>query len=734
MSPLIPFGEYVLETTPLVLKRGKEVIKLPPRQIETLALLVEASGAPVAKQTFLEQVWGGAYVEEANLTQTVFLLRRLLGKLPCGEEYIETLPRHGYRLAAAACVQSPEKVEVSAGPLPQDDPAEVEPSSPQDFDGSAASEGVPVSVTPAPGRGGPASASITRGKWRPLLSTALVLLTLAAVSIFSLAPWEKPRVLRITRLTNDGAYKEVLAPLLSDEARVFFTEIVGNANYLAEVSPLGGMVSRHLMPSAGASAAALSKFHEGLLFNSTWDQGDDHLLTLQSPANGAARRIGDLHAHSAAWSPDGQALAFTVGHTLMMTDTTGSQTRLLAEFPDVPFWPAWSPDGRRIRFSRTASGLREGLWELSVSDKGLRPVNAAGPHEHNACCGSWSQDGRYFVYMVEDAHTSSIWARRESRIAGLLGSHRESVVADGPMDFWRSPLISQDGKHMFAVGEQARGELNRYDGATQTFTPIMPGLSADTISFSRDGKWMTYSLFPEGTVWRSRADGTEKLQLSKPGQFARFPQWSPDGRSVVYMATQPGGVWTDRLVSSNGGPSRPVLDDGSSQGVATFSPDGQQIAFGRIAVYGTIPGNIRGITIVRLGSGSAETIPGSEGLWTARWSPTGEFLAATTLDRQKLMLYEFHTGQWVELFSEGVNDVVWGRDGKELFFDSPNGSKPLIYRVELKDRSVHPYAALGELQRTGFYGWQLSLSAANEVIVLKQAGIVEVYRLDVELP
>jgi DNA-binding winged helix-turn-helix (wHTH) protein len=96
------FGDFALTPDPPTLRRGFEVLKLPHRQMEVLRLLVEAQGSAVPKTVFFEQIWSGSFVEEGNLTQTIFLLRRALGRLPDGGEYIETLPRLGYRIAPVA--------------------------------------------------------------------------------------------------------------------------------------------------------------------------------------------------------------------------------------------------------------------------------------------------------------------------------------------------------------------------------------------------------------------------------------------------------------------------------------------------------------------------------------------------------------------------------------------------------------------------------------------------------
>jgi len=78
------------------------------------------------------------------------------------------------------------------------------------------------------------------------------------------------------------------------------------------------------------------------------------------------------------------------------------------------------------------------------------------------------------------------------------------------------PIPSPDGKKLFADGWLPRGELVRYDGKSREFVPFLSGISVDQLDFSRDGKWVVYVSNPDGTLWRSRADGSERLQLTSP--------------------------------------------------------------------------------------------------------------------------------------------------------------------------------------------------------------------------
>jgi hypothetical protein len=86
-------------------------------------------------------------------------------------------------------------------------------------------------------------------------------------------------------------------------------------------------------------------------------------------------------------------------------------------------------------------------------------------------------------------------------------------LTNGPISY-SSFAASPDGKQIFAVGAQRRGELVRYDPKTREFLPYLGGISAADPTFSHDGKWMAYMSYPEHTLWRSRSDGSDRVQLT----------------------------------------------------------------------------------------------------------------------------------------------------------------------------------------------------------------------------
>lgn len=110
------FGPFVLDPVEKRLLRDGNPLALPPKALETLLALVEHRGHVMEKGELLERVWPDTFVEEATLTQNIFTLRKALGDSPNGHEYIETVPKRGYRFVAAVKAMQGQEVSTAARP------------------------------------------------------------------------------------------------------------------------------------------------------------------------------------------------------------------------------------------------------------------------------------------------------------------------------------------------------------------------------------------------------------------------------------------------------------------------------------------------------------------------------------------------------------------------------------------------------------------------------------------
>lgn len=111
-SLVYKFGAFRLDPAKRLLTFNRQPIKIPPKPFDTLLALVERNGLVVSKDELIKLIWAETYVEEANVSQNIFLLRKLLGKDNAGHRYIETIPRQGYRFIGKVREEQQRSVDV----------------------------------------------------------------------------------------------------------------------------------------------------------------------------------------------------------------------------------------------------------------------------------------------------------------------------------------------------------------------------------------------------------------------------------------------------------------------------------------------------------------------------------------------------------------------------------------------------------------------------------------------
>jgi Tol biopolymer transport system component len=538
----------------------------------------------------------------------------------------------------------------------------------------------------------------------------------------------------VVRLTNDGMPKHLFGSkngIVTDGSRLFFTEQQDSRSMLAEVPIEGGDVRSRPAPFTDAVVADYSSVNHSLLMSSVWRTDDDSPILAQVLPGSKAIQVGELTGHDASWSPDARSIAVAKGRFLYVADANGSNVRRLVSASGIVYAPRWSPDGRVLNFTENIGSNEDHMWEIDASGGNLHRLLIGSVHENQACCGVWSADGRYFFYATGGVSSSSIWVLPSGQQRSFFAKPQPTQITVGGVDFWNTPLSSKDGRTLWSIGSHLRGELMEVNATTRQLKPFLEGLSAEGVSFSPDRSRIVYTAYPEGTLWQSRPDGSEKHQLSKPPWVARFPQWSPDGRTVAFLASQPGLQWQIYLVPADGDrqPYR-LLDESSEEGYPSWSPDGKEIAFGRLLDYGSEHDPNLTIEIYDLERHSHKTLHESEGMWTARWSPDGRFLSAVTQDNRVLRLCDMQTQKWTDLANVGVADVIWSRDSRYLYFDSFFGGDAAMYRISMDTRKLERWADLHGVRRGGFFGSWLGITPDGSPLLLKDTSIEEIYRLD----
>jgi Tol biopolymer transport system component len=541
----------------------------------------------------------------------------------------------------------------------------------------------------------------------------------------------QPRVTATTQLTRDGIPK---IGVLTDGSRLYTTE-AGNADRIVQASTSGGETSHILTPFANPIVNSISPDHSQLLvLDSVGSEAESKFWSVPLPA-GAPRRLGDLAGHSGAWSPDGRHVMFCNGSDIYRANADGTDPHKLATVSGEPTGLQFSPDGARIRFSiARPESDSSALWEIRSDGSDLHPLFSGWHSPPVEWGGVWMPDSRYYLF-VSGFPGSDLWAVREP--AGLFRrrSSKPFQLTTGPLSFI-SLTPSPDGRKLFVHGLQSRGELVRYDANARQFVPFLSGISAGELDFSRDGRWVTYVSYPEYTLWRSRTDGSERLQLTYPPVSAGLPRWSPDGTQIAYVDTQPGRPWKAFLISALGGSPKEVLAENHTQVDPSWSPDGEKLALGRTEVTGQPEPLL--IQIVNLATREASTLPGSENLYSPRWSPDGQYLAALSQDSTKLLLFNFKTQKWSDWITEqgAFGFPNWSPDGHYLYYDIAFSDHPTFQRVQVGQTRSELLADLKALTRfkSRAAGPWSSIAPDGSALFVRDLSTDEIYALDLELP
>jgi|SRR5579863_3494925 len=255
------------------------------------------------------------------------------------------------------------------------------------------------------------------------------------------------------------------------------------------------------------------------------------------------------------------------------------------------------------------------------------------------------------------------------------------------------------------------------------------------LNFSRDGKWIAYVAYPEGTIWRSKVDGSDRLQLTFPPLYALEPRWSPDGSRIAFMAVEPGKPWSIYLISAQGGAAEQPLPGDHRGATPNWSPDGNSLLFGGRPDEAAWA-SILDLEIIDLRTHNVSKVPGSQDLFSPRWSPDGRHIAALTRTGDRLMLFDFETQNWTELAKMSVGWPDWSRNGDYIYLDGIllGNLHPGLFRIRMSDRKLEQLVSLKGFHRaTGWGGW-VGLAPDDSPLLVCETGTQDIYAIDWDAP
>jgi len=567
-----------------------------------------------------------------------------------------------------------------------------------------------------------------RGRmWAIIAVATLILAAVAAVRY--LWPLPPPRVTGSKQITRDGAGK---VGLVTDGSRLYMVESDGQRVLLGQVAASGGETSEVPTPFPNIFVTDISRDHSQLLiagFQGTALEAPLWALPLPS---GSPRRLANVVAGDATWSPDGQRLLYAHDGALYVANADGGDSKFLVKVQGTPSNLRFSPDGTRIRFTlNDLSRSSASLWEVWPDGTNLHRLLPDWHNPPRECCGDWTPDGHYYTFVSGNAPNGDLYV-----LADRTGTFRRART--GPIQLTTGPLPylnavpSTDGRRVFVTGLQLRAQVVRYDPQSRQFVPYLGGLPASDLAFSRDGQWIAYVGVPDGNLWRSRADGSDRLQLTSGDVQTMLPVWSPDGSRILFQIFELGKPTRMLMMSPQGGAMEELMP--GRDGVDfNWLPGGDRIIFG----HG--PNTVaEGIEILDLKTRQTTTLPGSAGSFSPRRSPDGRYLAALTKDSQTLMLYDFRSQKWSTWLTEpgNISYPTWSNDSRYVYFDNFLTNQPTARRArvgETKSESLYSLGGLRRLQTTPSGTWS-GFTPDGARLYVQDLSVQEVYALDVDFP
>jgi Tol biopolymer transport system component len=561
----------------------------------------------------------------------------------------------------------------------------------------------------------PAFSRLPRQKMRMLAYgaaavVAMILLVFAVKATRSPGPAQ----LDSTQLTVSAEPKE--GPLFTDGARIYLnsrgvpSEMAASGGPLVPLHTLGpGIFLLDILPD-GSQALGLKP------------EADDELgrgtLWTASMLGGEPRKLTDHLALHARWSPDGRSVVFSDQSALYKIDEDGRNLRKIWDAPGYLDALSFSPDGSQLSATVRADSSAARLWSVNADGQNAHPLRLDWPANASQDSGQWTPDGRHFVFSSDREDRLNLYelaappwfAFWKKPTAVRITGNQLPILAAAPM---------RDSQGLFVLGKTDEGAMRAYDPRSKKLLPFLDDLSMLEFVISPDRQWMAYSEYPSRHLWKSRLDGSEKVQLTN--SYAVMQQWSPDGKWLAYSD------WKNvYLVSAAGGAPQKLTPDGAAGVAPSWFPDGKSIAFNNFP-YPNTPFRIH---VIDLATRRISDMPGADRFFVPSWSPDGKYMVAIAQNPSRMVLYSAQTKTWKDLHTFDVpwGYWVWASDSKSIYMGLILGNNG-IYQLTVPQGKWTRLCGLEGASDTQDPDSFLSLTPDGQPAIMSRTGVGQIYSL-----
>jgi Tol biopolymer transport system component/DNA-binding winged helix-turn-helix (wHTH) protein len=724
----VRFGLFELDFGRAILTRQGVRLKIQEQPFRILELLLKHDGEIVSRERLREALWPeGTHVNfDGSLNAALKKLRAALQDDAENPRFVETVPRQGYRFVAPVhIIHDPPATPVTrpgTGTEGGTESIEVRLRLNPDYSNDLVS---------GEARWDRRRAERTQRWFDFLLLTAGILFG-SWLLFFIVYPVPSPSVQRMNRITNDGRIDE-WGGIVSDGTRIFFLERKAGHWDLMQTSVEGGNAERITTPFENTRLFAISPDHSQFLIGQFTRRDEEMPLWLWPVQGGAPRRLGEAIGHEPSWSPDAMQIVFVSGHYLYSVRRDGTQLRKLLQVSGEPRAPAFSPDSKNIRFTMVESEYEKpAIWEITADGNNAHPILGPGNRPSRQSSGTWTADGKYFLFSGCEEYDCNLWAMRDVWSWFRRSHHAPVPLTSGP-DALNVATPAQIGSRIFAFSFRSRREFERIDPRTMHETTLSLDTHAEEASVSPDGDMVVYSDRPDGGLWRGRTDGSQRLRLTSPPLSGMALRWSPKGEQILFTGVRTGQTRQIYIISSDGGALRPVLPKGWEGASADWSPDGY-----RIAVVMRDPKTHPQFALYTLEPTTAvwKELPDSKGLGEPRWSPDGRYIACIDSSYHNLALLDVQQGKWVPIASGRLLETpYWSADSSYVYFQDQLDDEESVFRVNVGTHREERVAGFGDILRgSAAHCFFSGLGKDGSLYMLLERGLTDIYSLDLDLP
>ena len=574
--------------------------------------------------------------------------------------------------------------------------------------------------------GGAISAGISRVRtrskvWPRLLAAAAAG---AAILLVSLLGSHAPTApLKMQQITFTGDKKD--GGLVTDGARLYFL----SDGHPVQMSATGGTMQPLQTSVRGMKIWDISPDASQLMMFEEYlndETGRGSIWTIPA-LGGSPRRLGNLMARGANWSPDGRSLVYTDLNSVFVTDANGANSREIWNANRlVEGWPRFSADSKRIQVTVDGKNSSDPMriFQMNADGSNVHPLPLDWPPDADQRDGQWTPDGRHFVFVSDrDGFGSTYelvsppWFEFWKKASAVrLTPEQMDVVA---------MTSTRDSANLLVIGRVAQGSMQVYDSKGQRFIPFLDGLAASSFVISPDRQWMAYADYPRHLLWRSRLDGSERLPLTDIPAW--MPEWSADSKWVVFCNFK--AIY--RVSIEGGVPEQLTPEGGDLEVTPTWSPDGKSIDFSDSPT----PGHFTGIKVLDLRTKKVSMWPGTEGDYVPSWSPDGKYMVAMANPPKRIVVYSRETKTWRTLkqFGGDWGYWKWSNDSKSILMakiKAEPGEQPGVYRLNIADAKwtlVAPFNGVS-VSSSPFENF-LSITPDGRPAMMSDTSVVQIYSL-----